>query len=60
MCQGMAGVKEYFWFPQIGCRLAQLGFVTLIWDYRGVGESEGEPVTSTRPMDLDPPACADW
>ena len=43
MCQGMAGVKEYFWFPQIGRRLAQLGFVALIWDYRGVGESEGEP-----------------
>ncbi len=43
MCQGMAGVKEYFWFPHIGRRLAQLGFVALIWDYRGVGESEGEP-----------------
>lgn len=43
MCQGMAGVKEYFRFPQLGRRLAQLGYVALTWDYRGVGESEGEP-----------------
>ena len=43
MCQGMIGVKEYFWFPTIARRLADLGYVALIWDYRGVGESEGEP-----------------
>ncbi|MDP6707250.1 MAG: alpha/beta fold hydrolase [Alphaproteobacteria bacterium] len=43
MCQGMIGVKEYFWFPTIARRLAELGYVALIWDYRGVGESEGEP-----------------
>ena len=42
LCQGMAGVKEYFWFPEIGRHLASLGYVALIWDYRGVGESEGE------------------
>ena len=42
LCQGMAGVKEYFWFPHIGPRLAELGYVALIWDYRGVGESEGD------------------
>ena len=43
LCQGMIGVKEYFWFPTLARRLAELGYVALIWDYRGVGESEGEP-----------------
>ena len=42
LCQGMAGVKEYFWFPDIARRLVELGCAALIWDYRGVGESEGE------------------
>ena len=42
LCQGMIGVKEYFWFPHIARRLVSLGCVTLIWDFRGVGESEGE------------------
>ena len=42
MCQGMVGIKEYFWFPQIGRRFAEMGCVALIWDYRGIGESEGE------------------
>ena len=42
LCQGMVGVKEYFWFPYIARRLVELGYVALIWDYRGVGESEGE------------------
>ena len=42
LCQGMVGVKEYFWFPYMARRLVELGYVALIWDYRGVGESEGE------------------
>jgi dipeptidyl aminopeptidase/acylaminoacyl peptidase len=42
LCQGMIGIKEYFWFPEIGRQFADAGFVALIWDYRGVGESEGE------------------
>ena len=42
LCQGMIGIKEYFWFPDIGRQLAGLGYVALVWDYRGVGESEGE------------------
>ena len=42
LCQGMIGIKEYFWFPQIAQSFADLGCVALIWDYRGVGESEGE------------------
>jgi dipeptidyl aminopeptidase/acylaminoacyl peptidase len=43
MCQGMIGVKEYFWFPHIARSFVELGCVALIWDYRGVGSSEGEP-----------------
>ena len=43
LCQGMVGVKEYFWFPHLARRLVESGCVALIWDYRGVGESEGEP-----------------
>ena len=42
LCQGMVGVKEYFWFPHLARRFVELGCVALIWDYRGVGESEGE------------------
>ncbi len=42
MCQGMVGVKEYFWFPTIARRLVELGYAALIWDYRGVGDSDGE------------------
>ena len=42
LCQGMVGIKEYWWFPYLGRKLADLGCVALIWDYRGIGESEGE------------------
>lgn len=42
LCQGMIGIKEYFWFPHIACQFVALGYVALIWDFRGVGESEGE------------------
>jgi dienelactone hydrolase len=42
MCQGMVGIKEYFWFPHIARHFVNLGCVVLTWDYRGVGESEGE------------------
>ena len=42
MVQGMLGIKEQFWFPHVASRFAALGYVALIWDYRGAGESEGE------------------
>ena len=42
MCQGMIGIKEYFWFPHIARQFVNMGYVALTWDYRGVGESEGE------------------
>ena len=43
LCQGMIGVKEFFWFPWIARRMVEHGHVVLIWDYRGVGDSGGEP-----------------
>ena len=42
LCQGMNGTKELFWLPTISRLLAELGFVSLIWDFRGKGGSEGE------------------
>ena len=42
MCQEGEGNKEYYWFPYIARRFMDLGYVVLIWDYRGTGESEGE------------------
>lgn len=42
MVQGMVGRKELFGFPRIAERFNALGYVALTFDYRGVGESEGE------------------
>jgi len=42
MAQGMVGRKELFGFPRIAERFNALGYVALTFDYRGVGESEGE------------------
>lgn len=41
-CAGMSLTKEV-WLPEQAKRLADAGFVTLNFDYRGFGESEGEP-----------------
>ncbi|MBM3940800.1 MAG: alpha/beta hydrolase [SAR202 cluster bacterium] len=42
MAQGTVGRKELFGFPRIAQRFNALGYVTLTFDYRGFGESEGE------------------
>ena len=42
MCQGSLGTKEYFWYPHISRHLMSLGYVVLSYDFRGIGESEGE------------------
>ena len=42
LCQGMSGVKEHFRLPETGSLLAEMGYVSILWDYRGVGSSEGE------------------
>ena len=40
LCQGYAGLKEGL-MPQVAERLSNEGYVTLRFDYRGFGESEG-------------------
>lgn len=42
MAQGMVGRKELFGFPRIAERFNDLGYVALTFDYRSVGDSEGE------------------
>ena len=42
MAQGMVGRKELFGFPRIAERFNDLGYVALVLDYSGVGDSEGE------------------
>jgi len=42
MAQGIVGRKELFGFPRIAERFSALGYIALTFDYRGVGESEGE------------------
>ena len=43
MCQGMLGNKDYFRFPHVARQFVATGYVALTWDFRGVGESEGDP-----------------
>ena len=42
MCHGFAGVKEML-LPAYAKRFADHGYIVLTFDYRGFGESEGEP-----------------
>ena len=37
LCQGMIGIKEYFWFPQVARSFVDMGFVALIWGLPGRG-----------------------
>lgn len=40
LCQGFGGIKR-FYMPQIATELARRGYVALVFDYRGFGESDG-------------------
>ena len=42
MAHGFSGVKEAF-LPNFAERFVEAGFVTMLFDYRYLGESEGEP-----------------
>jgi dienelactone hydrolase len=42
MCQGAVGAMQFFGFPDIARRFAELGHAVLIFDHRGFGGSEGE------------------
>ena len=49
LCHGFTAVKEVL-LPEIARRLAGLGYVTLTFDYRFLGESGGEPRRQIIPM----------
>lgn len=41
LCHGFAGIKEFL-LPEYAKSFAAAGYIALIFDYRGFGESEGE------------------
>jgi fermentation-respiration switch protein FrsA (DUF1100 family) len=41
LCHGFAGIKEFL-LPEYARSFAAAGYIALIFDYRGFGESEGE------------------
>lgn len=49
LCHGFTAVKEVL-LPELARRLAQLGYVVLIFDYRFLGESGGEPRRQIIPL----------
>jgi fermentation-respiration switch protein FrsA (DUF1100 family) len=49
LCHGFTAVKEVL-LPEVARRLAGLGYVTLIFDYRFLGESGGEPRRQIVPL----------
>ncbi|MFC2038164.1 alpha/beta hydrolase [Chloroflexota bacterium] len=51
MAHGLSGVKELA-LPQIAERFADAGFVTLVFDYRFFGDSEGEPRNQVFPLEM--------
>jgi fermentation-respiration switch protein FrsA (DUF1100 family) len=51
MAHGLAGLKEMK-LPSFAERFAAAGFMTLVFDYRYWGESEGEPRNQIFPLDM--------
>lgn len=51
MAHGLSGVKEQA-LPQVAEIFAQNGFVTLVFDYRFFGGSEGEPRNQVFPLEM--------
>jgi len=49
LCHGFTAVKEVL-LPEIARRLAKLGYVSLTFDYRFLGESGGEPRRQIIPL----------
>ncbi len=50
MCHGFGGIREMCILP-LAEWLARAGFVTLVFDYRGFGHSEGQPRHRLIPME---------
>ena len=42
LCPTMSGHKEHCWFPDFAERFLAMGGVALSFDFRGIGDSEGE------------------
>ena len=51
MAHGLSGVKEQS-LPHVAGRFAAAGFVTLLFDYRFLGASEGEPRNQVFPLEM--------
>ena len=42
LCPSMSGHKEFYWYPDFARRFVAMGGVALTFDFRGIGDSEGE------------------
>ena len=51
MANGFSGVKEQI-LPDIASKFADAGFVTMVFDYRYFGDSEGEPRNQNFPLEM--------
>ena len=51
MNNGLTGVKEAI-LPDYAERFVAAGFVTLVFDYRFFGDSEGEPRSQVFPLEM--------
>jgi len=51
MANGFTGVKEQI-LPNFAARFVDAGFVTMVFDYRHFGDSEGEPRSQNFPLEL--------
>ena len=51
MATGFTGVKEAI-LPDFATRFVNAGFVTMVFDYRYFGDSEGEPRSQNFPLEL--------
>jgi len=51
MAHGLSGVKEQA-LPQVAEKFSDAGFVTLVFDYRFFGDSEGEPRSQVFPLEM--------
>jgi len=51
MANGFTGVKEQF-LPDFAVKFVDAGFVTMVFDYRYFGDSEGEPRSQNFPLEM--------
>jgi fermentation-respiration switch protein FrsA (DUF1100 family) len=51
MANGFTGVKEQI-LPDFAAKFVNAGFVTMVFDYRYFGDSEGEPLSQNFPLEM--------